>query len=128
LKSSGYGGRVLVEVVMEESLKKLMHQLGEAINDSLSESDQIGEAMGEIKRAGYDIFLVIEVTIGFHRREDSDPADEFPTDDLKKKIEEYDKTHAGKPPEIKFTFQDNKFLDALKISDPDRENKKNKEK
>src|ERR1035441_9216521 len=35
-----------------------MQELGNAINDSLSESDRIAEAIGEIKRAGYDVFLV----------------------------------------------------------------------
>ncbi|MGA2269706.1 MAG: hypothetical protein ABSH44_14660 [Bryobacteraceae bacterium] len=39
---------------MEEPLKHLMQELGNAINDSLSESDRIAEAIGEIKKAGYD--------------------------------------------------------------------------
>ena len=50
---------------VEEPLKHLMQELGNAINDSLSESDRIAEAIGEIKRAGYDVFLVLEATIGF---------------------------------------------------------------
>ena len=58
---------------MDEPLKNLMQELGNAINDSLSESDRIAEAIGEIKRAGYDVFLVLEATIGFNKRdEDSD--------------------------------------------------------
>ena len=55
---------------MEEPLKHLMQELGNAINDSLSESDRIAEAIGEIKRAGYDVFLVLEATIGFNRRDE----------------------------------------------------------
>ena len=63
---------------MDEPLKNLMQELGNAINDSLSESDRIAEAIGEIKRAGYDVFLVLEATIGFNRRdENSDDDDEF---------------------------------------------------
>src|SRR5258708_244496 len=54
---------------VDEPLKNLMQELGNAINDSLSESDRIAEAIGEIKRAGYDVFLVLEATIGFNRRE-----------------------------------------------------------
>ena len=62
---------------MEEPLKHLMQELGNAINDSLSESDRIAEAIGEIKRAGYDVFLVLEATIGFNRRdENADEEDE----------------------------------------------------
>jgi hypothetical protein len=49
-----------------------MQELGNAINDSLSESDRIAEAIGEIKRAGYDVFLVLEATIGFNKREDGE--------------------------------------------------------
>ena len=34
---------------MEEQLKDLMQELGNAINESLSESDRISAAIGEIK-------------------------------------------------------------------------------
>ena len=46
-----------------------MKELGDAINESLSDSDRIAAAIGEIKRAGYDVFLVLEATIGFNKRE-----------------------------------------------------------
>ena len=45
---------------MEDRLKELMQELGNAINESLSDSDRIAAAIGEIKRAGYDVFLVLE--------------------------------------------------------------------
>ena len=61
---------------MEEPLKRLMQELGNAINDSLSESDRIAEAIGDIKKAGYDVFLVLEATIGFNRRDESDDEEE----------------------------------------------------
>ena len=57
---------------MEEKLKELMQELGNAINESLSDSDRIAAAIGEIKRAGYDVFLVLEATIGFNKREESE--------------------------------------------------------
>ena len=60
---------------MEDRLKELMQELGNAINESLSDSDRIAAAIGEIKRAGYDVFLVLEATIGFNKREDSDEAE-----------------------------------------------------
>ena len=98
---------------MEDSLKRLMQELGNAINDSLSESDRIAEAIGEIKRAGYDVFLVLEATIGFNRRDedsDEDEADENIeiTEEEPKKFET-----TGK---IKLTSQDQRFLRALKIA------------
>ena len=39
---------------MEEKLKELMQELGNAINESLSDSDRIAAAIGEIKRAAID--------------------------------------------------------------------------
>src|SRR6266850_4971297 len=96
---------------VDEPLKNLMQELGNAINDSLSESDRIAEAIGEIKRAGYDVFLVLEATIGFNRRDENSDADEDEievTDEPKRSFEA-----TGK---IKFTSQDHRFLRALKIA------------
>ena len=68
---------------MEERLKSLMQDLGNAINESLSDSERIAEAIGEIKRAGYDVFLVLEATIGFNKRDAStaDASDDETTDE-----------------------------------------------
>ncbi|MBI3470682.1 MAG: hypothetical protein HY013_04935 [Candidatus Solibacter usitatus] len=83
-----------------------MQELGNAINESLSDSDRIAAAIGEIKRAGYDVFLVLEATIGFNKRGDSD--DEAGEHDSTPVFES-----TGK---IRLTSQDQKFLRALKIS------------
>lgn len=97
-----------------------MQELGNAINESLSDSDRIAAAIGEIKRAGYDVFLVLEATIGFNRRDES--ADE---DEVESGVVETEQTEpprrrkfesAGK---IKWTTQDHKFLRALKIATED---------
>ena len=61
---------------MDETLKGLMQELGNAINESLSDSDRIAAAIGEIKKAGYDVFLVLEATIGFNKRDESEDSDE----------------------------------------------------
>ena len=85
-----------------------MHDLGAAINDSLSESDRIAEAIGEIRRSGYDVFLVLEATIGFNRRDDgAETGNEVAVSETKPS-----KVAAGK---LKFTAQDERFLKALKI-------------
>ena len=101
---------------MEEPLKHLMQELGNAINDSLSESDRIAEAIGEIKKAGYDVFLVLEATIGFNRR-DEDAED----DDESAETAEEPKRRFETTGKIKLTSQDQRFLKALKIAvDDDR--------
>jgi len=95
---------------VDEPLKHLMQELGNAINDSLSESDRIAEAIGQIKRAGYDVFLVLEATIGFNRRdENEEDGEEAEAAEEPKRIFE----STGK---IKLTSQDQRFLRALKIS------------
>ena len=98
---------------MDEPLKRLMQELGNAINDSLSDSDRIAEAIGEIKRAGYDVFLVLEATIGFNRR------DEDAEDDEEIEVAEEEpqpKRTFDATGKIKFTSQDHRFLRALKIA------------
>jgi hypothetical protein len=100
---------------VEEKLKELMQELGNAINESLSDSDRIAAAIGEIKRAGYDVFLVLEATIGFNKREENG---EYESEGEGEGVE------AEAPPKrkfestgkIKLTSQDQKFLKALKIA------------
>ena len=91
-----------------------MQELGNAINESLSDSDRIASAIGEIKRAGYDVFLVLEATIGFNKREEG--ADE----DAETETVESEPTPSRKRFEstgkIHLTSQDQKFLKALKIA------------
>ena len=95
---------------LDEKLKELMQELGIAINESLSDSDRIAGAIGEIKRAGYDVFLVLEATIGFNKREEGEEAaEEIAAEDVSVKGE----APTGK---IRLTTQDQKFLRALKIS------------
>lgn len=98
-----------------------MKELGNAINESLSDSDRIAAAIGEIKRAGYDVFLVLEATIGFNKRQDDEDDSETV---LETRIESEFEEESGEPQEttrFKWTSQDQKFLRALKISvDDDR--------
>ena len=103
---------------MEEPLKHLMQELGNAINDSLSESDRIAEAIGGIKKAGYDVFLVLEATIGFNRRDDNNSADTDTDADQEPEIEVTEEPRRGfeTTGKIKFTTQDHRFLRALKIA------------
>ena len=92
---------------LEERLKSLMQDLGNAINESLSDSERIAEAIGEIKGAGYDVFLVLEATIGFNKREDGEDAGDNTN------TEPTEVTSFGK---VRFTTQDQRFLKALRIT------------
>ncbi len=84
-----------------------MQQLGNAINDSLSESDPIAEAIGEIKKEGYDVFLVLEATIGLNRNDPSGNAPSGVDGPVAKKFV---------ASEVSFSPQDHAFLKSLKIT------------
>jgi hypothetical protein len=99
-------------IILEDRLKELMQELGNAINESLSDSDRIAAAIGEIKRSGYDVFLVLEATIGFNKREETEESEEGETIELEA-APESGRRKVGK---IKLTSQDQKFLRALKIA------------
>lgn len=90
---------------MNPRLKKLMKELGDAINESLSESDQIAEVISKIKSDGYDVFLVLEATIGFNKRDEETVADKPALVNA----------HKGDP-EFRVSPQDVKFLKSLRIS------------
>jgi hypothetical protein len=95
-----------------------MQDLGNAINESLSDSERIAEAIGEIKSAGYDVFLVLEATIGFNKREALNEAD---TDAEVEADEQSVSTNTGEVTtgKVRFTTQDQRFLKALRITADD---------
>ena len=94
---------------MDDRLKELMQELGNAINESLSDSERIAEAIAQIRRAGFDVFLVLEATIGFNKRGDNDE-DGDSSDSGEERIQFHS------PDGFSWTSQDEKFLKALKIS------------
>ena len=90
---------------LEDNFQRLIKELGHAINESLSESERIADVMGRIRTAGYDLFLVLEVTIGFNKRGEA-------------KLVHRQKLSPDqrREPEFHLTTQDAQFLRALKIS------------
>ena len=107
---------------VEEELKQMMQELGNAINESLSESDRIAAAIGDIKHAGYEVFLVLEATIGFNKRDEgeldgaeavSEAAETAVAEEESPRPARREFKTAGR---IKWTSQDQKFLKALKIA------------
>jgi hypothetical protein len=95
--------------LVDPQLKQLMKELGEAINESLSDSDQIAEVVSRIKEGGYDIFLVLEATIGVSKQ------GEHPSENTS--LVSTLSTNA----ELKISDQDLKFLKSLRIKIEDEE-------
>ena len=96
---------------MDDRLKELMQELGNAINESLSDSEKIAASIGEIKREGYDASSVLEATIGFNKRDENGEEDDEEVIETESEIQEF-----GSGNKIEWTSQDHKFLRALKIA------------
>jgi pentose-5-phosphate-3-epimerase len=97
---------------VDPQLKQLMKELGDAINESLSDSEQISEVVSRIKEGGYDIFLVLEATIGVSKQGDK-------ASDKTSLV-----TTMSSNPELKVSDQDLKFLKSLRIKiDEDKHDK-----
>ncbi|MGA9718081.1 MAG: hypothetical protein WBQ79_07345 [Acidobacteriaceae bacterium] len=89
---------------MNARVRKLIEQLGEAIHESVSESEQIAGVVQNIRSQGFDVLLMLEATIGLNEVE-SEPGEDG--DAAKLEVIE-----GGKP----FTAQDVNFLRSLRIS------------
>ena len=88
---------------VDQQLKQLMKELGEAINESLADSEQIADVVSRIKSGGYDIFLVLEATIGVSKQGEQPPNKTSLV------------TTLSSNPELKVSEQDLKFLKSLRI-------------
>lgn len=93
---------------MNQRLKQLMKELGEAINESLSEAEPIAEVIGKIKGEGYDVFLVLEATVGFNRHDEEE--EEEPKPELVRG------RASNAAPDLRVNAQDLRFLKSLRIT------------
>jgi hypothetical protein len=94
---------------IDDNLKVLIKELGDAINGALSQSVEINDAIQNVRNAGYEVVLALEATIGFNKKagtETSETSHEAVAVDAK----------------LKVTSQDLKFLQSLKISIEDLNN------
>src|SRR5580700_1688390 len=102
-------------------MKQLLRDLGHAINDSVSDSDRIAEAISSVRSAGFDIVLKLDATIGLARRSEQDAKmtslDRRFLESLHIRVDDEtleEETVAAQRVEI--PPQDIKFLKSLKIS------------
>lgn len=92
----------LLEVVVTSRLRELIQQLGEAIHESVIESEQIAGVVQDIRKHGFDVLLMLEATIGLN---------EVTPDEAKEGAESEESGEAGT-----FTQNDLHFLRSLRIS------------
>jgi hypothetical protein len=55
-----------MEVHVTSRLRELIQQLGEAIHESVIESEQIAGVVQDIRKHGFDVLLMLEATIGLN--------------------------------------------------------------
>ena len=105
---------------LDDQLKKLLRELGHAINDSVAESDRITEAIAGVRAAGYDIVLKLDATIGLARRESQSAhltsTDRHFLESLHIQVDQEGLREERGAPKFEMTPQDLNFLKSLKIS------------
>ncbi|HTM18696.1 MAG TPA: hypothetical protein VL135_17420 [Terracidiphilus sp.] len=85
---------------MTSRLRELIQQLGEAIHESVIESEQIAGVVQDIRKHGFDVLLMLEATIGLNEVKEGENTDSTEVNE--------DGT--------KFTKNDVNFLRSLRIS------------
>jgi len=83
-------------------LRELIQQLGEAIHESVIESEQIAGVVQDIRKHGFDVLLMLEATIGLNEVGAKEAGEEESA---------ADDTEDGT-----FTQNDVNFLKSLRIS------------
>jgi len=104
---------------LDNQLKQLLRELGHAINDTVSDSERITEAIANVRAAGYDIVLKLDATIGLARREAKPSSmtsqDRRFLESLQIQVDDAILEEDGKADQ-ELTAQDIRFLKSLKIS------------
>ena len=90
---------------MNQKVKNLIQKLGEAIHESVSESENIAGGGMNRRDQGFDVMLMLEATIGLNQVE----------------TEAEDAADSHEDPLATFTRNDLSFLKSLRITLPDEE-------
>lgn len=91
---------------MDPKLRAMLKELGDAINESVSESDRVNETIERLRDHGYRLFLNLDARIGIEREESfGDSIDELEA--------------PAKMAEFRIDFRDLRFLKSVGI-DPTR--------
>ena len=93
------------EVALNQKVKNLIQKLGEAIHESVSESENIAGVVKNIREQGFDVLLMLEATIGLNEVDESEAEDA--------------EVLEGEQEIGPFTKGDLNFLKSLRISLPE---------
>lgn len=107
---------------LDNRMKQLLRDLGRAINDAVSDSDEIAHAISRIKANGYDVFLMLDAVVGLNKRSSRVRRVSLTKQDrrflksLKIRLDEEGEVVAESEGRLRITPQDVKFLRSLRIS------------
>ena len=109
---------------LDDQLKRLLRELGHAINDTVSESERISEAIAGVRAAGFDVVLKLDATIGLaHRELHPRPItvnDRRFLEALHIQVDQEVLEEERRETAVEITAQDVRFLKSLKISMDDQ--------
>lgn len=104
---------------LDNRMKQLLRELGRAINQAVTESDEIAHAIARLKTNGYDVFLMLDAIVGLNKRDANGASitnqDRRFLKSLKIRIDEEAAENGGEV-RLVMTPQDIKFLKSLRIS------------
>jgi hypothetical protein len=58
---------------VDDKIKQLLKDLGSAINESISSSEDVNERIQKIRDEGYNLYVVLDATIGLNREGEEPP-------------------------------------------------------
>src|SRR5271168_4537992 len=93
---------------LNKRLRSLIQKLGEAIHETVSESEDIAGVVQDIRKQGFDVLLMLEATIGLNELEQQPEAMLEPSH----ASGQTEEGHEGKA----FSSQDVHFLRSLRIA------------
>lgn len=64
---------------MDDKIKQLLQELGTAINESISGSEDVNRHIQKIRDEGYDLYVVLDATIGLNKQDSEDETDAVTT-------------------------------------------------
>src|SRR5713226_9543096 len=59
-------------MAVDEKIKQLLRELGSAINESISGSDDVNKQIQKIRDEGYNLYVVLDATIGLNRPDEGE--------------------------------------------------------
>jgi hypothetical protein len=99
---------------LNKRLRSLIQKLGEAIHETVSESEDIASVVQDIRKQGFDVLLMLEATIGLNEVEQQPVGAQKRLAAGSSASGDGEMTEGGAPGE--FTAQDVNFLRSLRIA------------